>query len=32
MNIWKREAGTWKMIGRHVGVMARMIGGAKAAD
>src|SRR4029077_5759236 len=26
MNIWKREAGKWKMIGRHVGLMARMVG------
>jgi hypothetical protein len=32
MNIWKREAGTWKMIGRHVGLMTRMIGGAKTAQ
>ena len=32
MNIWKREAGGWKMIGRHVGLMARMIGGAKPAQ
>ena len=24
MNTWKREADTWKLIGRHVGFMARM--------
>lgn len=29
MNAWKLEGDVWKMIGRHVGFMARMPGGAK---
>ncbi len=30
MNIWMREEGGWKLIGRHVGLMTTIIGGAKA--
>jgi hypothetical protein len=32
MNAWKLERGQWKMIGRHVGFMARMPAGANPPD
>ena len=32
MNAWKLERGQWKMIGRHVGLMARMPPGANPID
>jgi len=32
MNAWRLERGSWKMIGRHVGLMARMPATQKASD
>lgn len=32
MNAWRLESGRWKMIGRHVGFMARMPGMPKSSD